>query len=80
MYLRHMLMTASVYMVVIIALERQRAINTPFKRIPGFADCSTFLIFLSAFQVRKRKNQYLLSYSFFQTFIEDGRTVLIVTQ
>ena len=57
-----MAITASIYMVVIIALERQRAINSPFKKTPSFAVCSLFLLFLSIavnlskfleFQVRK---------------------------
>ena len=57
-----MAITASIYMVVIIALERQSAINAPFKKTPSFAVCSIFLVFLSIavnlskfleFQVRK---------------------------
>ena len=45
--LQHMAITASMYMVLIIALERQQAILHPFKKTPSFTVCSMFLLFLS---------------------------------
>ena len=42
-----MAITASMYMVLIIALERQKAILHPFKKTPTFAVCLMFLLFLS---------------------------------
>ena len=42
-----MCITASIYMVLIIALERQRAINDPFKETISFKSCAVFLAFLS---------------------------------
>ena len=42
-----MSITASIYMVLIIALERQRAINDPFKKTLNFGTCGLFLTFTS---------------------------------
>ena len=44
---QHMCITASIYMVLIIALERQRAINNPFMKTISFKSCAIFLAFLS---------------------------------
>ena len=44
---QHMAITGSIYIVLIIALERQRAILHPFKKTPSFIVCAMFLGWLS---------------------------------
>jgi len=47
--IKHMTITCSIYMVVIISIERHRAILSPFKKSLKWSNCLSFVIAVSIF-------------------------------